>query len=295
MQVLVAGGNGFIGAALTHELSERGHDVTVLSRSPDLDAPPQDVETVSADVRDADAVGAAVEGHDAVVNLVALSPLYQPSGGLDHESVHYGGTRNLHEAAEDHDVDRFVQLSALGASSDGPTEYIRQKGRAEQLVREGSLDWVVFRPSVVFGDGGEFVSFTKQLTTPYVTGLPGGGQTRFQPIHRDDFVPMIADAVEDDGHVGEAYEIGGPEVLTLAEVTELAYEADGSPVTILPVPMALAEVGLTAAGPVPLVPFGPDQARALEMENVIDGHNDIAAFGVESDDLVTLSAYLGLD
>jgi len=293
MKVLVAGGTGFIGTNLCAELARRDHEVTALARSPDPDAVPDGVETAVGDVSAYDSIAKTVAAHDAVVNLVSLSPLFKPTGSAGHETVHLGGTENLVRAAEDGDVDRFVQMSALGADPAGDTAYIRAKGRAERVVSDSSLEWTIVRPSVVFGDGGEFVEFTKQLTTPYVTGLPGGGRTRFQPIWVGDLVPMLADALEDDAHVGETYEIGGRDVYTLADVTRLAYEAEGRSVTVLPVPMALAKVGLAAAEPLPFVPFGGDQARSLEMDNTVSD-NDVTAFGREESDLRTLESYLGL-
>jgi NADH dehydrogenase len=293
MRVLVTGGTGFIGRYLCDELRERGHDVTALARSPDASDLPEGVTTVEGDVTDRDSLDEPFEDQEVVVNLVALSPLFQPEGGEGHESVHLGGTRNVVDAAEAHDVERLVQMSALGADSNGSTAYIRAKGRAEEVVRNSGLDWVIFRPSVVFGDGGEFVPFTKKLTPPYVAPLPGGGRTRFQPIYVEDLVGMLADAVEGEEHVGRVYEVGGPEVVTLAEVAKLAHRADGRSVTVVPVPMALAKVGMTAAGPVPFVPFGPDQARSLEFDNVTDD-NDVGAFGVDEGELTTLSEYLGI-
>lgn len=293
MNVLVVGGTGFIGQNLCVELDERGHDVTALSRDPGDAELPAGVDSVAGDVTAYDSIEGAFEGQDAVVNLVALSPLFKPGGGASHEAIHLGGTENVVDAAEDHGVERLVQMSALGADPDGSTAYLRTKGQAEQVVRDAPMDWVIVRPSVVFGDGGEFVGFTKALTTPYVTGLPGGGKTRFQPIWVGDLVPMLADCATGEDRAGEVYEIGGPEVLTLADVTRLAYRAEGKSVRILPVPMALAKIGLTAAGPLPFVPMGPDQARSLRIDNTVV-ENDVAAFGVDPDDLTTLSEYLGL-
>ncbi|MFB6228788.1 MAG: complex I NDUFA9 subunit family protein [Halobacteriales archaeon] len=292
MDILVTGGTGFIGEALCRELDERGHDVTALSRSPGGAALPPSIETVAGDVTDAGSIANAFEGQDAVYNLVALSPLYDTRGDRTHDRIHLGGTENAVRAAEEADVSRFVQMSALDADPGGPTAYLRAKGEAETILRGSDLDWTIFRPSVVFGDGGEFVPFTKQLTTPYVTALPGGGRTRFQPIHREDMVRVLADALGDD-HVGETYEIGGPDVLTLATVTKLAYRAEGKSVSILPVPMSLASVGLTIAGPLPFVPFGADQARSLRLDNTT-ADNDIDAFGLTEGDLTTLREYLGV-
>ncbi len=292
MNVLVAGGNGFIGTTLVDELIERGHDVTVLARNPDVASLPDGVDTVSGDVTAYDSIEPALEGQDAVVNLVALSPLFKPKGGNKmHDEVHRHGTENLVRAAVNAGVERFVQMSALGADPDGATAYIRAKGQAEAHVTDSDLDWVIIRPSVVFGDGGEFVSFTKKLAPPFVTPLPGGGKTKFQPIWVGDLVPMLADAVEADGHVGETYELGGPDKLSLADVAKLAHGADGRSVTVLPVPMALAGVGLSIGGNIPGFPMGADQYRSLKFDNTTE-ENAVSAFGTDVTELTSLSDYL---
>jgi uncharacterized protein YbjT (DUF2867 family) len=295
MNVLVTGGDGFVGARLCDELVRRGHEVTALSRDPDRSAFEERVERVSGDVTDYDSIEGAFEGRDVVVNMVALSPLFQPSGGDEkHFDIHLGGTENAIRAAEAHDVGKLVQMSALGADPNGPTAYIRSKGQAEDAVRDSGLEWVIFRPSVVFGDGGEFVSFTEQLTPPFVAPLPGGGRTRFQPIWVEDLASILADGVEEETHTGEAYEIGGPDVLTLADVARMAQRAKGRSVTVVPVPMALAEIGLSAAGSIPMIPFGADQARSLQMDNTVST-NDVGTFGVNESDLRTLGDYLGVE
>jgi uncharacterized protein YbjT (DUF2867 family) len=294
MDVLVTGGTGFIGTHLCRELDDRGHDVTAFARSPGDADLPESVDRATGDVTAYDSVAAAVEGHDAVVNLVALSPLFKPKGGDGrHREVHLGGTENVVRAAEATGVDYLLQMSALDADPDASTAYLRAKGEAEAVVRDSELPATVFRPSVVFGEGGEFVSFTMALTTPYVTGLPGGGKSKFQPIWVQDFVPMLADAVGDETHWGETYEIGGPEVLTLAEVTRLAYRAEGKSVRVLPIPMPLAAVGLTLADPLPFVPMGSDQYRSLKLDNTV-ADNDVAAFGVDPGELTTLEEYLAV-
>ncbi|MFW5974187.1 MAG: NAD(P)H-binding protein, partial [Natrialbaceae archaeon] len=200
-------------------------------------------------------------------------------------------TENVVRAAEEHDVDRLVQMSALGADPDGATAYIRSKGQAEAIVTDAELEYTIFRPSVVFGEGGEFVSFTKLLAPPYVSALPGGGRTRFQPIWVGDLVPMLADAIDDEKHAGETYEIGGPDKLTLAEIARLIHRSDGRSTTVVAVPMALAKLGLSIGDLIPGFPMGKDQYRSLRFDNVTDD-NDVGAFGVGIGELTTLKAYL---
>jgi NADH dehydrogenase len=297
MQVIVAGGTGFVGTHLCRELAERGHEVTALSRDPEGADFPESVETVMGDVTAYDSIADAFEGQDAAVNLVALSPLFEPKGGNErHFEIHRDGTANVIRACEAHGVDRLIQQSASGADPDGPTAYIRAKGEAEELVREADLEWTTFRPSIIFGEGGEFVSFTrklKRLTAPGVPiyPLPGGGETPFQPIWVADFVPLVAEALEEEAHVGETYTIGGPEVVTLAEVARLAFRAEGKSVRIVSIPMGMARLGLTVAGAVPLFPMGPDQYRSLQIDDTVP-ENDLTAFGIDPVGLLTLAEYL---
>ncbi|MFB6106888.1 MAG: complex I NDUFA9 subunit family protein [Halobacteriaceae archaeon] len=287
MQVLVAGGTGFIGRHLCRVLADRGHGVTALSRSRDADVP-DGVTLATGDVTDYGSIAGHVDEHDVVVNLVALSPLFEPRGGNEmHDRIHLGGTQNLVDAAANGRVDRFVQMSALGADPNGPTAYVRAKGRAEAAVREADVEHVIVRPSVVFGDGGEFLAFTKKLTPPVLAPLPGGGRTRFQPIWVGDLAPMLADAATAPDHAGRTYELGGPAVLTLREVAKLVRPG----VTVVPVPMALAGVGLGLAGAIPGVRMGGDQFRSLKFDNTTDD-NDVTAFGRTPDSLRTLADYL---
>nr|WP_233340576.1 complex I NDUFA9 subunit family protein [Haloprofundus sp. MHR1] len=292
MKILVVGGDGFIGQHLCVELVERGHTVTSLSRSPDPEDLPNEVETTTGDVTEYDSIEAAFEGMDAAVNLTALPPLHEPRPGTFHDTVCIGGAVNAAHAASEHDLDRYIEMSSLGAEMHSPIAYWRTQGLGDMVVEYSNLDWVVLRPSFVFGDGSETFAFIKRYTTPYVTVLPDGGtHPTFQPIWVGDVATMTADSLEDDEHVGQAYDLGGPDVLTFGEVTQMLYQAEGKQVKIVPIPMKLAKLGLEAVDPISSIPFGTNQARALEMSNTTDS-NDISAFGLNESDLRSLSTYL---
>ena len=299
MDVLVVGGTGFVGQHLSRELDDRGHDVTALSRDPHDATLPDGVIRKEGDVTDYGSIEGAFAGRDAVVFLPALSPLFKPDGGDEmHEVVHLGGTENCVKAAEEHGVDRFLQMSALGADPTGPTHYLRAKGKAEDVVRQSDLDWTIFRPSVVFGDGGEFVYFTKRLKQIFAPGvplypLPGGGtKAHFQLIWIDDLAPMLADALEEDEHVGQTYEVGGPETLSLREATELVFEAEGKSISIVPLPMPLAKIGLPVLGSLGF-PMGSDQYEGLDFDNT-PTTNDAEVFGRDPASLRSFRSYLGV-
>lgn len=291
MNILVTGGDGFVGRHLCSSFAERGHDLTVLSRTPDASVLPDGTETVAGDVRSYDSIEPAFAGHDVVVHLVALSPLFQPPAGTSHEEVHVDGTRNVVAAAMEHGVSKLVQMSSVGTKPDGATGYVRAKGQAEWVVLTADIDSVIIRPNIMFGDEDQFTNFIDRTTLPYVAALPSGGQTPFQPLWVGDTAAMAADAAVADRHRNEIYELAGPEELTVAEITTRIYQARGQPVTILPLPMRLVDVGLRAITPISSIPFGADQARLLRLDLTSD-RNDLAAFDYSVDDLTTLEAYL---
>lgn len=282
MRVFVAGGTGFIGRPLCRFLANEGYDVTAASRSPDEGI--GGVDTVSVDVT-RDDLSEYVDGHDAVVNLVALPSHVQPRG-RSHESVHLRGTERLVEASEETGVERFVQMSGLGADSGVKTAYFKAKRRAEEAVRLSDLDEVILRPSVVFGNGCAFLPFLRKVTPPFVGFFPEAKKTRIQPIHVDDLAPMVADCVEDSRHEGEVYEIGGPEKLTMKETIEAVCG-----VRVFSVPKWFAFMGFAVADPIPFVPFGMDQYRVLGLDNTVE-ENDAEVFGFSPTQMQSLERYI---
>jgi uncharacterized protein YbjT (DUF2867 family) len=287
MDVLVAGGTGFVGGPVCRVLSDSGHGVTVLGRSAAQAGGPDEAEHVAADIT-SDDLPPIVDGHDVAINLVAL-PAHRQSAAVSHETVHVEGTRNLVQASERTGVERFLQLSALGVENDSETAYFDAKRRAETIVRESSLAWTIYRPSVVFGAGCGFFEFLDTWLPPVVAPFPGGGEMLIQPLWVEDLAQMIAQGVDDDRHADETYRLGGPDQLRISEVIETVYPTK----TVVPVPMQLAEIVLTLVAPLESIPFGTDQARFLSHDNIVEA-NDASAFGIADSELRRLADWKGL-
>ena len=108
---------------------------------------------------------------------------------------------------------------------------------------------------------------------------------------------MLADCIDNENRRGETYELGGPEVLTLADVARRLYAAEGKSLRVFPIPMPLAKLGLTIGGVVPGFPMGPDQYRSLRFDNTVSGGdpdaNDARAFDVDPATLRPFDDYIG--
>ena len=288
MKVYVTGGTGFVGSHLAHKLVWEGHNVTLggLSTEPVIELP-ENVEVEQIDVTDQDSLD--FSGHDVVIHLVGLSPLFEPK--VPYHKIHVEGTENVIEACQEADIDRYIHMSALGADPDADTEYLRTKGEAQTLVENSSLDWTVFRPSVIFGEGGQFLDFTEKLLTPFITGLPSANP-KFQPLYVEDIGDLFVEAVENEKHIGEAYDLGGPEVYSMSEIAKLIEKSKGRGLKVLPVPMPLVKLGMLASDKLGLK-FGLDQYRSLKKDNTTE-ENDITDFRKSIDEMTALRDYLGL-
>ena len=288
MKVYVTGGTGFVGSHLAHKLIWAGHDVTLggLSTEGVIDLP-EDAEVEEIDVTKPETLD--FSGHDAVIHLVGLSPLFKPE--VPYHNIHVEGTENVMEACEEADINRYIHMSALGADAEGDTEYLRTKGEAQTLVENSDLDWTVFSPSVIFGEGGQFIDFTESLLTPFVTALPGANP-KFQPLYVEDIGDLFVETVEDEKHIHQTYDLGGPEVRSMKDIAKLIERSKGRGLTVLPVPMPFVEIGMKVSEQMGLK-FGMDQYRSLKKNNIVE-ENDVKNFRKSVDEMETLSDYLGL-
>ena len=294
VSVLVLGGTGFVGCHLCNVFNGEGFDVVAASLNPGNEAFPLDdgIEKRKVNILDNDSLD--FEGFDVVVNLVGLSPLREPRG-VSYRDIHVEGVENVVEEFNSSDAGFLVHMSALGADKSGDTEYIRTKGEGEDLVREKVDNYVVLRPSVLFGEGGEFVKSIQDVAekTP-VFPLPMKGETRFQPVYIGDLTHGIKNIVKNQGeNSGEIFEFGGPEVLSFRDVAEKVFmHVRNSQPVFIPIPRFATFTGLAISEVLPLTPVGLDQYNSLKTDNVLTGDNGFAKLGFETDELSSLDSYL---
>ncbi len=279
--VAVIGATGFVGRHVVTRLAEAGHAVVAVSRAgrsrPDW---PAGVETRAADVESGRGLAAALRGVDIVVHLVAIP---RESGGRTFENVNVRGVERVLEAARANGVGRIVHLSALGVTGEPRFAYLSSKFRGEQLVRESGLDWVVFRPSLLFGPGDGFFNLIKTTLTwwsPGIVAIPGHGRETFQPLHVDDLARAVTAAVTDPDRTGSVYELGGPEQVSYRQIVDRVMSATGKRRLKLDVPVPLISA-LTAVTDrvLPVFPVSHDQIRSLGRPNVAGDGAFERAFG----------------
>ena len=270
--VTVFGGSGFLGRHIVHALARRGYRVRVAVRRPN-DAQflrPMgvvgQVEPVQANIRDDVSVRNAVEGADAVVNLVGI--LYE-TGRQTFEAVQADGAGRVARAARDAGIDRFVHVSAIGADAESAASYARSKAAGEAAVREALPRATIVRPSIVFGPEDDFFNrFAAMARLSPALPLIGGGTTRFQPVYVKDVAEGVARILE-RGIFGATYEFGGPEVKSFRALLEDMLRVTGRTRILVPLPVPVARLVSWVAQFIPNPPLTPDQVRLLGSDNVV--------------------------
>jgi uncharacterized protein YbjT (DUF2867 family) len=283
MNIAIVGATGFVGSHLVPHLVNAGHRITAVSRTGRrLPGWTDAVEARAADVTTGSGLDEALAGAGAVVHLVAIP---RESGGGRFDEVNVRGTRRVVDATLRAGTRRFVHLSVLGVVDDPKLGYLRSKARGEQVVRESSLDWVVLRPSLMFGVGDGFFNIVKttlRYWSPGIVAIPGRGDTRFQPLSADDLAIAVERCLTDEDRAGSVYELGGPDWLTYRQIVDEVMRVTRMRRLKLPIPIPLISA-LTAVTDriLPIFPVTHDQIGSLQRQNYTDLDAFEKAFGVK--------------
>ena len=273
--VTVLGGSGFVGRHAVRALANDGWRIRAAVRRPDLAGylqPMGDVgqiHAVQANVRYPDSVRRAVEGAEAVVNLVGV--LYK-SGPQTFHAVHVAGARAAAKAAKQAGAKTFVHISAIGADRKSWGKYGRTKAAGEAAVLAEFPEAIILRPSLVFGPEDQlFNRFAAMARLSPFLPLLGGGKTLMQPVYVGDVGAAVAAAVRGEAKPRTIYELGGPEVITFRRLMDLVQEWTGRRRWYIRIPFWAAQVGAFLTAPLPnsMRPLTVDQVRMLTEPNVV--------------------------
>jgi uncharacterized protein YbjT (DUF2867 family) len=227
--ILVTGGTGFVGQALTRHLVDAGHSVRLLIR-PSLQSPtiptgiPLDVAI--SGLSDDRGLRAAMVGVDTVYHLVGA----EWSGvRSDLMKIDVHGTQSITQAATESGVKRIFYLSHLGADRSAAYPVLKAKAIAEEHIRRSGIDYTILRSAILFGSRDGFTTGLAKILTsiPFIFMLPGEGNTLIQPLWVEDLVTCLAWALDDDATRNQVIEVGGPEYLLFRNVVNIVMDAAG--------------------------------------------------------------------
>ena len=241
--ILLIGGNGFVGRVIAAQLQLAGYSVLIptghLAAARELRMLPK-VHVEDADIHDFDELQSLcgrIDKNGAVINLVGVlhDKPAQPYGKV-FKAAHVNLPKNIITAMQLHGLKRYLHMSALGADANGPSMYQRSKGDGEAAVKASNLDWTIFRPSVIFGAQDQFINLFSKLTKLFPAMPLANHQAQFQPVSVDDVASAFVKSLSMPQTIHQSYDLVGPTIYTMKEIVEFAAHRAKTSCAIIPVP-----------------------------------------------------------
>ena len=218
------------------KLLEAGHRVRVLTRSTGRAERYEwsdRVQLFTGDVLEPDTLAPALEGCDAAYYLV-----HSIGTGGDFAATEATAARNVRDAADVAGLRRIVYLGGMG-SGDGLSKHLASRHRVGEILASGRTATTELRAAVIIGSGSisfEMLRYLTEVLPAMVT--PRWVRTKCQPIAISDVLHYLTAVLDDPETVDRVLEIGGPDVVTYAEMMQTYAEVAGLPSRIIvPVPL----------------------------------------------------------
>ena len=237
--IIVTGASGKLGRRVVERLIEAGasNQVRALSRDPSklADLAAQGVETRQGDFDTPSTLPSALEGGDVLL-LVSTDNIVEPGARVRQH-------RAAIDSAKAAGIKHVVYTSAPHPVAENPVPITRDHTETERMLRESDLSWTMLRNNL-------YTEFLIEAGAINPGGLVGNtGLGRVAHVTRDDCAAAaVAVLLGPANHVGQAYEITGPEALDRAEIAAIATEVAGRTVANIDLDDATYRAGVIAAG-----------------------------------------------
>ncbi|AZH23923.1 NAD(P)H-binding protein [Haloplanus aerogenes] len=270
MHVLVTGATGFVGHHLVPALLDAGHTVTALVRDAQRYDPPPGVRVVTGDLLDPGSFDDALTDVDAAYYLV-----HSMTARDDFETRDRRAAEHFARAASAAGVPRVIYLGGLGEEQDHLSTHLQSRREVERVLATGDYALTTLRAAIVVGPRSAGFEMVVQLASRLpVMVTPRWVRTPCQPIAVDDVIAYLVGVLDVPATAGETYDIGGPEVLTYAEMLRRTGRHLGHEPIILAVPVLTPRLSAYWVGLMTDVPWSVARPLIEGLKNPVVVRDD---------------------
>lgn len=240
-RILLTGANGFIGKRLLYKLDAMGYRVRCMVRpgkKPDLPFPlKNEPEVVAGDLLDPASLEKALQGMETAYYLVHSMGGKDPGEIRAFEERDRVAARNFVHAADQSGLSRLIYLGGLGDVSGSLSHHLASRQEVGNILESGNADATILRAAVIIGAGGAGFEIVRYLVERLPVMLcPRWIYTRSQPIAVENVLEYLAGCLGNPETAGKTFDIGGPEVLTYADLMRTYARVRGLKRRIIGVP-----------------------------------------------------------
>jgi uncharacterized protein YbjT (DUF2867 family) len=242
--VLVAGATGYLGKHVVESLHRGGWPVRALARKAERLGAVREMcqDVFVGEATRPETLEGLCEGVHTVVSSLGIRAF---TGKVTCWDVDWKGNMAVLEQAKQAGVQRFVFVSVLGGETyRSRVPQVEARERVADALQQTDMEWTVVRPTGFFNDMSEFFGMAQKGTAWSF----GAGTLRLNPIHGADLADYIVATLDKPEAVGAFLPVGGPEILSMDDLLEIAFKVAGKPMKVRRIsPKVLQVLGALSA------------------------------------------------
>ncbi|EGF77702.1 hypothetical protein BATDEDRAFT_37370 [Batrachochytrium dendrobatidis JAM81] len=283
----VFGATGFLGRYVVNNLGKIGTTVVTPYRGSDDErrhlrnmGDLGQIVQLRFDLRREEQIAECLKHSDVVYNLVGRD--YETKN-FNFEQVHVEGARRLARIARENGVARFIHMSALNASENSPSQFLRTKALGEKAVLEEYPDATIVRSATMYGDEDRFwnrMGWFAKWAPGSILPVVHNGKARIRPVYVGDVAIVLSKMLQNDASVGKMVELYGPREYHYRTLVGLFQKIVLRERTILNIPKPIAKLAAKIWDQLLVYPvISPDDIERQCISDVVSSdHSDIMKF-----------------
>ena len=277
--IIIFGGSGYVGKNLISSFAKKGYKIIV----------PYQRQINEANLRLLGSTGQIIPLHfTSLKNSKLLSILstidvcinlktsWESKESLLNQSIFKFNEDLIKVIKSSPTIIRFIFFSGLGTEK---RSTLRNKiiSKTEDLITKELENSVIIRPSVILGNGDQFLSNLLPLfKMSFFIPLFGDGSKKFQPVLIEDVVKFVSNIIGEINTKKNLFELGGTEVFTYKAFYALIAQLMNKKRVFFPLPMPIIKPIIAIGEKTPFSPLNLEQLSLFETDNVLN--NKVSGF-----------------
>ncbi|MBQ7560752.1 MAG: NAD-dependent epimerase/dehydratase family protein [Synergistaceae bacterium] len=237
MKLFITGGTGFLGSVCVEKFikSPEVEKIYILTHKSQINSSSPKIEILQGDIRNLHEISIA-DNIDSCIVLASAGVHGKTSEKLTY-SINYNATESAIKFCKRNNINRIIFTSSINVNLPKLGAYARSKLDSEKIIRESGLNYLIFRPSLIYGRKCKFGLYMIEKFIRKFGFVPvfGDGKKLEQPIHVDECAEYINYYTLNNSS-GRIIELGGFDAMTYNDLCEKIASCMNKRVKLLHVP-----------------------------------------------------------
>jgi uncharacterized protein YbjT (DUF2867 family) len=277
--IIIFGGSGYVGKNLIRSFVKKDYKIII----------PYQRQIDEAELRLSGSVGQIIPFHFSSLEnpkllsilknaeiCINLKTTWDSKESYLEKSIYTFNKELIEIIKKSSTIKKFIYFSGLGTEK---RSTLRNEiiSKTEQLITRELKNSTIIRPSVILGNGDQFLSALLPIfKMSFFIPLFGDGSKKFQPVLIEDIVDFVSNLIELPSSDERLFELGGPDVFTYREFYTLISELMNKKRVLVPVPMPIIKPIVGIGEKTPFSPINLEQLSLFDSDNILN--NDKKGF-----------------